>query len=89
MRIVCPLLGQVPDAGKVSFASHFCSNSVNVILLAWSHGESGLALGSRLERERLGEKIGLKSKVENIGMGGLRSAKTSPKSRVPAQPEMP
>lgn len=41
------------------------------------------------ERERLGEKIGLKSKVENIGMGGLRSAKTGPKSRMPVQPEMP
>ena len=51
MRVVCALLGQVPDAGNVSAAGRFCSSSVNVMSLAWSHGESGLAPGSRLETE--------------------------------------
>lgn len=40
-------------------------------------------------RERLGEKIGLKSKVENIGTGGPKSAKSGPKPRLPVPPEMP
>lgn len=46
VHIICPRLGRVPDAGTVSFANHFCSNSVNVVWLAWSQGESGLALGT-------------------------------------------
>jgi len=40
-------------------------------------------------RQRLGEKISLKSKVENIGTDSPRSAKSGPKARVPVQPEMP
>lgn len=43
----------------------------------------------QLPGESLGEKISLESKVEDIGMGSPRNARSSPNALVPAPPEVP
>lgn len=51
-----------------------------------AHGEQAWLWA--LPGERLGEMIGLKSKREDIGTGGPRSARRGPEPHVPVQPGM-